>query len=120
MRPRGPQTKQRTPLKRGRPLTHSIIQWAGLTRSASLGVIVLLAFVLVSGLSVVLITHQNRFAFNELQELKDQANQFETEWGQLLLEQSTFGVDGRIEEQATEKLRMQLPKLSEIVMVSHD
>ena len=44
MRPRGPQTKQRTPLKRGRPLTHSIIQWAGLTRSVSLGVIVLLAF----------------------------------------------------------------------------
>ena len=113
MRPRGPQTKKRTPSKRGRPLTPSIIQWAGLNRSVSLGVIVLLAF-------VVLITHQNRFAFNELQELKDQANQFETEWGQLLLEQSTFGVDGRIEQQATEKLQMQLPELSEIVMVSYD
>jgi cell division protein FtsL len=120
MRSRGPQTKQRTPLQKGRPQTPSIIQWAGLDRPVTLGLIVLLACVVSAGLSVVLTTHQNRFAFNELQELKDQANQFETEWGQLLLEQSTFGVDGRIEQQAIEQLQMQLPELSEIVMVSHD
>ena len=120
MSTRGPQTKQLKPLQKGRPQTPSIIQWAGLNRPATLGLIVLLGCVMSAGLSVVRTTHQNRFAFNELQELKDQANQFETKWGQLLLEQSTFGVDGRIEQQAIEQLHMQLPELKEIVMVSHD
>ncbi|GIT64364.1 MAG: hypothetical protein Ct9H300mP22_7640 [Gammaproteobacteria bacterium] len=44
----------------------------------------------------------------------------ETEWGQLLIEQSTFGVEGRIEQKAIEQLQMQLPELSKIVMVSSD
>ena len=58
--------------------------------------------------------------FNELQELKDEANELETEWGQLLIEQSTFGVEGRIEEKAASQLLMQVPDLSEIVMVTNE
>ena len=120
MRTRGPQTNSRIPLKKGRPQTPSIIQWAALNRPATLGLAVLLTCVVSAGLSVVLTTHQNRFAFNELQELKDLANQLETEWGQLLIEQSTFGVEGRIEQKAIEQLQMELPELSKIVMVSRD
>lgn len=101
-----------------RPL--SILQWAGIFRPASLHMTVLLAIVLSSGLSVVATTHENRFAFNELQELRDQAIQLETEWGQLLIEQSTFGVEGRIEQKAIEQLQMQVPELSKIVMVNHE
>lgn len=86
----------------------------------SLGLYALLLVVLVSGLSVVRTTHRNRFAFNELQELKDQANHLEVEWGQMLIEQSTFGVGGRIERAAIEQLRMQVPEISSIVMVNHD
>ena len=65
-------------------------------------------------------THENRFAFNELQELREQANQLDVTWGQLLLEQSTFGVEGRIEQKAVDQLQMQVPELSSIVMVSNE
>jgi cell division protein FtsL len=98
----------------------SIFRWAGIFRPASLGLATLFGLVLSFGLSVVYTTHENRFAFNELQELKDQANQLQTEWGQLLIEQSTFGVEGRIEQKAVEQLQMQVPELSKIVMVNHD
>lgn len=80
----------------------------------------LLGLVLTTGLSVVLTTHQNRFAFNELQELRERANGLEVEWGQLLLEQSTFGVEGRIELKAVEQLQMVIPELSSIIMVRHE
>ena len=98
----------------------SVLQWSGLIRPASLGLVMLLVAVLGSGLSIVYTTHQSRFAFNELQELKDQSNQLETEWGQLLIEQSTFGVEGRIDQNAAEQLQMQVPELSKIVMVEYD
>ena len=98
----------------------SVLQWSGLIRPASLGLVMLLVAVLGSGLSIVYTTHQSRFAFNELQELKDQSNQLETEWGQLLIEQSTFGVEGRIDQKAAEQLQMQVPELSKIIMVEYD
>jgi cell division protein FtsL len=95
----------------------SIYQWAGILAPSTLGLGILLAIVLLSGLSVVLTTHGNRFTFNELQVLKDHANKLEVEWGQLLIEQSTFGVEGKIEEKAVEDLQMHIPELSNIVMV---
>ena len=98
----------------------SVLQWSGLIRPASLGLVMLLVAVLGSGLSIVYTTHQSRFAFNELQELKVQSNQLETEWGQLLIEQSTFGVEGRIAQKAAEQLQLQVPELSKIVMVEYD
>lgn len=98
----------------------SILQWSGLIRLRSLGLAVLLVAVLSSGLSVVYTAHQNRFAFNGLQELKDQSNELETKWGQLLIEQSTFGLEGRIERKAVNQLQMEVPDLSNIVMVQHD
>ncbi|MBT73007.1 MAG: cell division protein FtsL [Gammaproteobacteria bacterium] len=98
----------------------SIFRWAGIFRPANLSLAVLFGLLLSSGLSVVYTTHENRFAFNELQELKDQANQLQTEWGQLLIEQSTFGVEGRIEQKAVEQLQMQVPELSKIILVNHD
>jgi cell division protein FtsL len=38
----------------------------------------------------------------------------------LLLEQSTFGLDGRIEQKAVEQLRMRVPEIDSIVMVGRD
>jgi cell division protein FtsL len=95
----------------------SVYQWAGILSTSTLVLGILLAIVLSSGLSVVLTTHENRFAFNELQVLKDQANKLEVEWGQLLIEQSTFGVEGKIEQKAVDDLQMHIPELSNIVMV---
>ena len=87
---------------------------------SSLALFSLLAIVLVSGLLVVKTTHQNRFTFNDLQELKDEAVDLDVAWGQLLIEQSTFGVEGRIEQKAVDQLAMRVPATGDIVMVGHD
>ncbi len=98
----------------------SILKWAGITRGSTLTLIFLLGLVLSTGLSVIQTTHDNRFTFNALQVLKDEANQLDVEWGQLLLEQSTFGVDGRIEVKAVEQLQMRVPEIANIVMIKND
>lgn len=95
----------------------SILGWSGLLRPQSILLYSVLMAVLGTGLAVVQTTHANRFAFNELQELREQANQLDVMWGQLLLEQSTFGVEGRIELKAQQQLNMQVPDIANIVMV---
>ena len=98
----------------------SILEWAGAGTRVTFFLFVALTLVLVAGLSIVATTHENRFAFNELQVLRDQANGLEVEWGQLLIEQSTFGVEGRIEQKALEQLQMKVPDIAKIVMVAHE
>ncbi|MCG8414164.1 MAG: cell division protein FtsL [Pseudomonadales bacterium] len=98
----------------------SVLNWLGIGSARSFVLYLMLASLLGSGLLVVRTTHENRFAFNELQELRDSANQLDVQWGQLLLEQSTFGVDGRIENKAVDQLNMQVPQIDNIVMVRND
>lgn len=93
------------------------LAWLGLQRAVSLRFSVLLLVVLGSGVTVVYVTHRDRLLFNELQQLKSDANSLQVEWGQLLIEQSTFGLEGRIENKATEQLHMHVPEVDRIVMV---
>ena len=105
---------------RSRTEIPSIIDWMGINNLSALTLIFMMTLTMVSGIAVVLKEHQNRTAFNELQELKDEGNELEVKWGQLLIEQSTFGVEGRVEEKAINELQMQLPVPAEIVMVNYD
>ena len=98
----------------------SISTWLGINNTSVLILTTLISFTMVSGLAVVLKEHQNRTAFNELQELKDERNELEVKWGQLLIEQSTFGVEGRVEQKAVSDLKMKLPATEEIVMVTYE
>ena len=98
----------------------SIIDWMGINNLSALTLIFMMTLTMVSGISVVLKEHQNRTAFNELQKLKDEGNELQVKWGQLLIEQSTFGVEGRVEEKAINELQMQLPVPAEIVMINYD
>lgn len=104
--------------KKLRPLP--VLRWAGILNPQTCFLYISLFLVLVTGLFVVRTTHENRIAFNQLQELREQANQFDVMWGQLLLEQSTFGVEGRIEQKAQELLRMQVPDIASVVMVKNE
>lgn len=114
-------TKRKIKLAKRSDTAHpSVIQWTGILLPSTAGLFIVLSVILVTGLSIVNTTHENRFIFNKLQEMKEQANQFEVEWGQLLIEQSTFGIEGRIEQKAIEQLKMQVPELSNIVMVRHE
>ncbi|MBT8146808.1 MAG: cell division protein FtsL [Gammaproteobacteria bacterium] len=95
----------------------SPLEWLGLKRAASLQILFLLGLVLASGVSVVYLTHRDRVLFTELQALREQENEIEVQWGQLLIEQSTLGLGGRVEQKATELLGMQIPQIDDIVMV---
>jgi len=98
----------------------SALAWLGLTEAASWRMLGMLALLLVSGLSVVYLTHRNRFLFNELQQLRDSANELDVQWGQLLIERSTLGLGGRVEQRALEDLEMRIPAIEDIVMVRDD
>ncbi|MBL4820681.1 MAG: cell division protein FtsL [Gammaproteobacteria bacterium] len=87
---------------------------------SSLNLLLLILVFLGSGLSVVFMTYQNRFLFNELQQMRNQANELEVQWGQLLIEQSTFGLEGRIERKATQQLQLRVPEVDRIIMVKND
>lgn len=81
-------------------------------------VIVLWLLVLVSALAVVRTSHQARVKLNQLEVLKRHAGQLHVQWGQYLLEQSAWSAYGRIEKEATQKLRMAAPKQEQLIMVS--
>ncbi|MBU6469710.1 MAG: cell division protein FtsL [Gammaproteobacteria bacterium] len=77
----------------------------------------LLAAVLLSALAVIDARHENRMLFAQLQQLRQQRDQQNVEWGQLLLEQSTWSTHARVEQMATQKLDMHLPAHPRIVVV---
>ncbi len=71
---------------------------------------ILLTVVLVlTALAVVSAQHRARKLFSELEREQEKSRQFEIEWGQLQLEQSTWAAHGRVEKIARAKLGMSLP-----------
>jgi len=80
--------------------------------------LLLLAVLIVCALSLVTSRHQSRRLFVELERAQGDARAYETEYGQLQLEQSTWGMPGRVEKIAREQLRMQLPSASRTELVA--
>jgi cell division protein FtsL len=81
---------------------------------------ILLAAIMVSALAVVDTSFKSRTVFHELQKLRAESNELDVQQGQLLIEQSTFGLEGRIEQIAIGELDMTLPDWSRIIMVRHE
>ena len=78
----------------------------------------LLLFVLVGcALSLVTSRHDARRTFNELERERERARQYEVEYGQLSLEQSTWAMPARVEKIARESLHMQMPLPSRVQVV---
>jgi cell division protein FtsL len=71
--------------------------------------LLLLAVLVGCALSLVTSRHQSRKLFVELERQQAAARAFETEYGQLQLEQSTWAMPARTEKVAREQLKMQLP-----------
>ena len=77
--------------------------------------------VVISALRVVAVTHQVRKQVNQLETLRREAAQLQVEWGQYLLEESTWSAYSRIELIATKQLGMIAPTPERVVMViQHD
>ena len=79
--------------------------------------LLLLAVLVVCALSLVTSRHQARKLFVELEREQAEARGYETEYGQLQLEQSTWAMPARVEKVAREQLRMQMPTPRRIEIV---
>jgi cell division protein FtsL len=79
--------------------------------------IVLLLVLVTCALSLVTSRNQARRLFVELTREQAQARAYETEYGQLSLEQSTWAMPARVEKIARDTLRMQLPAAGRVEVV---
>lgn len=73
-----------------------------------------------SALAVVASTQQVRKDVNQLETLRREASQLQVEWGQYLLEQSTWAAYSRIETIATQEMNMVAPTPEKVIMVPND
>jgi cell division protein FtsL len=80
--------------------------------------LLLLGILVACALSLVTARHQSRKLFVDLERAQADARGFETEYGKLSLEQSTWGMPARIEKIAREQLKMQLPDSRRIEVVA--
>lgn len=77
----------------------------------------LVVLILTSALAVSWTVHETRRLTSRAQQLQAQQDHLQTEWGQLLLEHSTWGSYTRVEQLARAKLDMQMPEGGQKVLV---
>ena len=70
------------------------------------GVLLLLAFVIGSALSVIYVKHESRVLFSELRNVQKKQDQEIIEWGQLQLQNSTLATHSNVESHARKTLKM--------------
>lgn len=84
--------------------------------SYRLGIVLAIAIFL-SAFAVIYSSHSSRQAFINWQDLIKQTQAYDIEWGQLLIEKSTMASYARLEDEATDKLKMVAPSTKQIVVV---
>jgi cell division protein FtsL len=80
--------------------------------------VALLVILVACALSLVTSRHQSRRNFVALEHEQATGRALETEYGQLQLEQSTWGMPARVEKIAREQLKMQLPSAARTDVVA--
>ncbi|MBM5813041.1 MAG: cell division protein FtsL [Gammaproteobacteria bacterium] len=73
---------------------------------------------LATALGVVRARHEARGLFVQLEQSVSERDRLEIEWGQLQLEQSAWSNHGFVEQVASEKLQMKLPRPDEVRIVA--
>jgi cell division protein FtsL len=76
--------------------------------------VVLLVALILCALSLVTSRHQSRKLFVDLEREQASTRNYDIEYGQLQIEQSTWAMPARIEKIAREQLHMQLPGASRV------
>jgi cell division protein FtsL len=78
----------------------------------------ILFFTLIAvSLGVITAQHKARKLYFELEQQEELAKKYETEYGQLQLEQSTWAMHSRVEELAAKRLQMQVPDAKRIQVI---
>jgi cell division protein FtsL len=80
-------------------------------------VFVLTAVCVLSAMALVYTKHESRKLFVDLEELTDERDELNIEWGQLQIEQSTWATHARIEQVATDDLQLTRPETDEIFVI---
>ncbi len=91
------------------------VEWRGWQVLIVAGLILL---VIASALGVVYAKFQTRSLFGQLEELRQEKETMDIEWGLLQLEQSSWAAHGRVEEIARTRLDMALPAPEQVVIIS--
>ncbi len=86
-------------------------------RQPVLWVFVFAAICVVSAMALVYTKHEARKLFVELEELSDERDELNIEWGQLQIEQSTWATHARIEQVAAEDLKLTRPETTDIYVI---
>ena len=80
--------------------------------------VALFATVVLSALSVIYVTNESRLLNTSLQQAQNQQTQLNTQWGQLLLEKSSWKSQTYVANIAKTQLNMVLPNNRHYVLVS--
>jgi len=80
--------------------------------------IVLCAMLFLCALALVTSQHGARKLFSELTQEEEVTKQLDVEWGQLLLEQSTWAMHARVEKIASGQLQMSVPSGARLRLLS--
>jgi cell division protein FtsL len=81
------------------------------------GVLMLAACVVASGIWIVDVEHRSRQLFIKAESLNRELDELQIEWGQLQIEQSTYGTHSRVEALARQRLRLTEPSDNQLVVV---
>jgi cell division protein FtsL len=79
--------------------------------------VLLLLLVEVSAMSVIYSTYRSRALFAELENLRNDAEEMQVAWSQLLLEQSTLASFSRVVEVSQRQLNMKVPDSQSIIVL---
>ncbi len=81
--------------------------------------LVLLLVLILCALAVVTSQHRSRKLYVELQQEQEQEKRYELAWNQLQLEQGAWSIHARVEQIATQQLRMRAPSAARTQVVPH-
>jgi cell division protein FtsL len=79
--------------------------------------LILVAVLMLCAVGLITSQHKARKLYIELQREQEMSKQYEVEWGQLQLEQSTWAMHARIEKIATSILHMKVPDPTRVQVV---
>jgi cell division protein FtsL len=91
-----------------------------LLERAQFSSMVLVLAILTSALSMVYVTNMTRTMNAALQQTVVERDHMHVQWGQLLLEKSTWMMQARVQQVAEEKLGMVFPDNKSVVIVAND
>ncbi len=80
-------------------------------------ILVCTAICMGTAIALVYTKHESRKLFIELERLAADRDELNIEWGQLQIEQSTWATNGRIEQVATDDLKLIRPPSTEIYVI---